>query len=430
MHTINIQADGYRLSPDWAVVGTAGSYGVSSLVFEFSKEWDTLIKRATFFPAGKGEAVSVITADGVVEVPCEVLQTAGTAEFVIDGTRDGARIISLCGRLRVLETKEPGGVNAGTPTEDVYTQIVELIEAGALEGDSAYEVACANGFRGSEAEWLASLKGKDGKNGRNGTNGKDGVDGIDGKNGEDGKNGVDGKDGKSAYTIACENGFVGTESEWIESLKGADGTSVGVASVSESLESGGENVVLFSDGQSVTVRNGEKGEGFDFIGKVVFDLLLEQAMAPGLLYETIDPTVVIGIGGYRLKSLNIERYPQNAASVVFIPGIYSRAPVYEVGRTDSTYETGLSYDNSIAGVYLSENIKVVNPYAFYGNMISNIVLPSTIKELKKGCFASNNLAHVYYNGTVAQWGNVVLGEVWDGGKIGYIIHCLDGDIQK
>lgn len=29
-----------------------------------------------------------------------------------------------------------------------------------------------------------------------------------------------GKDGKSAYQIALDNGFVGTEEEWLESLKG------------------------------------------------------------------------------------------------------------------------------------------------------------------------------------------------------------------
>lgn len=29
-----------------------------------------------------------------------------------------------------------------------------------------------------------------------------------------------GADGKSAYEIACDNGFVGTEEEWLVSLKG------------------------------------------------------------------------------------------------------------------------------------------------------------------------------------------------------------------
>lgn len=39
-----------------------------------------------------------------------------------------------------------------------------------------------------------------------------------------GGNGVVGVDGKSAYQIAKDNGYTGTESEWLESLKGLDGT--------------------------------------------------------------------------------------------------------------------------------------------------------------------------------------------------------------
>lgn len=38
----------------------------------------------------------------------------------------------------------------------------------------------------------------------------------------------DGVPGDSAYVVAVKNGFVGTEAEWLESLKGADGTGGGV----------------------------------------------------------------------------------------------------------------------------------------------------------------------------------------------------------
>ena len=38
-----------------------------------------------------------------------------------------------------------------------------------------------------------------------------------------GTNGTDGNDGKSAYEIAVQNGYTGTEEEWLTSLKGADG---------------------------------------------------------------------------------------------------------------------------------------------------------------------------------------------------------------
>lgn len=46
-------------------------------------------------------------------------------------------------------------------------------DAGA-DGKSAYEVAVANGYTGTQAQWLASLKGADGANGKDGSNGKDG----------------------------------------------------------------------------------------------------------------------------------------------------------------------------------------------------------------------------------------------------------------
>ena len=42
-----------------------------------------------------------------------------------------------------------------------------------IHGFSAYEIAVINGFEGTEAEWLASLKGEDGAPGKDGIDGKD-----------------------------------------------------------------------------------------------------------------------------------------------------------------------------------------------------------------------------------------------------------------
>lgn len=50
----------------------------------------------------------------------------------------------------------------------------------AQDGLSAYDIAVRYGYKGSEAEWAASLQGVDGKDGVNGENGKDGVNGNDG----------------------------------------------------------------------------------------------------------------------------------------------------------------------------------------------------------------------------------------------------------
>lgn len=82
------------------------------------------------------------------------------------------------------------------------------------DGKSAYQSALDNGFVGTEAEWLASLQGL------KGDKGEPGEQGLPGANGKDGQNG---QDGKSTYQIAVENGFTGTETEWLESIKGAKG---------------------------------------------------------------------------------------------------------------------------------------------------------------------------------------------------------------
>ena len=56
-------------------------------------------------------------------------------------------------------------------------------------GKSAYEIAVEHGFEGSEEEWLASLKGEKGDRGPQGPKGDKGDPGPAGK---DGKDGVDG----------------------------------------------------------------------------------------------------------------------------------------------------------------------------------------------------------------------------------------------
>lgn len=52
-----------------------------------------------------------------------------------------------------------------------------------VPGDSAYQVAVNNGFTGTEQEWLASLKGETGQDGAPGQDGSNGQDGAPGQNG-------------------------------------------------------------------------------------------------------------------------------------------------------------------------------------------------------------------------------------------------------
>lgn len=82
------------------------------------------------------------------------------------------------------------------------------------DGKSAYQIAVDGGFKGSEQDWLASLKGEKGEPGQ---------DGTDGTPGQDGATGPKGDNGKSTYQIAVDGGFKGSEQEWLASLKGEKG---------------------------------------------------------------------------------------------------------------------------------------------------------------------------------------------------------------
>lgn len=105
-------------------------------------------------------------------------------------------------------------------------------------GKSAYEIAVANGFVGNEAQWLASLKGRDGSPGR------------------------DGRNGLSAYELADGELLFGTVGKWLESLKGAKGDTgpkgadgrdgVGIP---QKLTLSGNTLTLSDGGGSVTLPN-------------------------------------------------------------------------------------------------------------------------------------------------------------------------------
>jgi hypothetical protein len=67
-------------------------------------------------------------------------------------------------------------------------------------GASAYEVALANNYTGTQAEWLESLKGAKGDQGLQGIQGEKGEKGDQGETGPQGEKGEKGDSGDT-YTI-------------------------------------------------------------------------------------------------------------------------------------------------------------------------------------------------------------------------------------
>lgn len=202
--------------------------------FAFDNNWKPLHKVVQF-------TQDEITYDRVLGtentscfLPAEL--TAGTVKMSLFGydaeATETVRATTIVKTLHIRPSGFDGENSNVPPTPDLYQQLLQKISEKGKDGKSAYEIAIQHGFVGTETEWLERLKGVDGKdgvNGKDGCDGRNGVDGLPGKDGKDGadglpgRDGINGTDGKSAYIIAVEHGFTGTENEWLQSLKGADG---------------------------------------------------------------------------------------------------------------------------------------------------------------------------------------------------------------
>ena len=149
-------------------------------------------------------------------------------------------------------------------------------------GKSAYEIARDGGYTGTEEEWLVSLKGADGTNGTN---------------------------GKSAYEIAKEGGYTGTEEEWLESLKGEKG------------DSGADACSVDRVGEVITIDCGEKK--VSFTGEFVYGRLTDERDMK--TYKT----VVIGEQTWMAENLNY-------FDTIAMPALNKRSACYDWNPVNCT----------------------------------------------------------------------------------------------
>lgn len=130
--------------------------------------------------------------------------------------------------------------------KDQLNKAIEEAKKQATPGKSAYQEWLDAGNKGTEQDFLTSLKGEKGDQGATGETGKTGQPGLSayqlavnagfkgsetewldylrkGPQGPQGTPGKDGKDGQSAYQIWLNNGHEGTETDFLNSLIGARG---------------------------------------------------------------------------------------------------------------------------------------------------------------------------------------------------------------
>ena len=205
-----------------------------------SDDWTAPI--TAIFRANNNAYSVLLDNENTCIIPWEVLKTAGTVNVsAFCGDRHTANIA----QFTVVQSGYTEGEMPSEPTPTVYEQILKNFEGkqdklvagdgikingnviSAVDAKSAYVIALEHGFIGSEDEWLASLKGEKGEQGEQGIQGIQGKKGQNGKDGTNGTNGIDGTNGKDG--IGITNAEINISGELI--LTYSDGTSANLGKV-------------------------------------------------------------------------------------------------------------------------------------------------------------------------------------------------------
>ena len=176
------------------------------ICFIFSPDWDGLDKTAQFEQGDK--TYNVHLGDDTVchcLLPAE-LQTGCVGVSAFGYAADGSvRATTTTVGIGIKRSGFSGdGDTPIPPTPDLYAQLIAEIDKkiadvhdgkDGADGKSAYQIAVDSGFDGTEQAWLASLKGEKGDKGDTGAAGEKGEPGEKGDTGATGAKGEKGDKG-------------------------------------------------------------------------------------------------------------------------------------------------------------------------------------------------------------------------------------------
>ena len=134
--------------------------------FTFDGDWKRFHKVVQFSQCDEVYSVVLVVDGTSCYLPAEL--HVGAVKMGIYGYDTASdttvRATTVPVTLNIRESGFEGEEPPIPPTPDLYTQLLKRIEDAehGLDGKSAYEIACEHGYVGTEEEWLESLKGKDG----------------------------------------------------------------------------------------------------------------------------------------------------------------------------------------------------------------------------------------------------------------------------
>lgn len=186
------------------------------------------------------------TQNAVKTVTANMNAAAGSASTA--ATKAGEASTSAGAAKADADRAEKASTSAANAATNAVKQAKE---AGTFDGQSAYALAVQLGYTGSEAAWIASLKGAKGDKGDKGDTGAQGPRGATGATGPQGPQGPTGATGARGETGA--SGVASSGNDWI---RFSDGTQICWGSIgSKSFEVTGN--VLYEIGRDIEIHYGK-----------------------------------------------------------------------------------------------------------------------------------------------------------------------------
>ena len=219
-----------------------------------------------------------------------------------------------------------------------------VILLASCKGPSAYEVAVENGFTGSETEWLESLKGPAGEAGEEGDAGNAGAAGYPGLPGQPGLD-------PHTYKQFYEN-YTKTVQEWLASLKGTDG----------------------EDGHNVTVTVNENGYW-------VIDGTRQPVKVTGepvkvISIELVNNVFTVAKGNATVPQLEIKvKFDDGSEDVLPVSNSVIANTSYDLTK-EGAYPVTLSY----GGVTATDTVTVEGLMVYYQNF-NDLANTSTMADI-------------------------------------------------